>query len=91
MQIDFGTISVEGCDKSQKFLTPFGKAKIKRDIEGAHGPRTQPGAGTELGKDRWSLYSINRVGDEGFVPRVIRQDFTLSARHIVWSMDYVVK
>lgn len=61
-----------GLEQSQ-FFTPFGKAKIKVEIEGTHRPRTQPGAGTELGKDRWGL----AVGEEAFLPRVIRLSFTV--------------
>lgn len=35
-------------------FTPFGKANIKLGNEG-HGPWTQPVAGRQLGKDRWSV------------------------------------
>lgn len=78
---------MEGCDKVNINFTPFGKAKIKRDRAGAHGPRTQPGAGTGLGKDRWSLYSIERVVESsrrrGFCSEGHPPGFYLEAREYV--------
>lgn len=39
--------------KKNSIFTPFGKTRIKVDIEGHTGHGTQPAAGTQLGKDRW--------------------------------------